>query len=322
MTPVPQHPVRGYLLAAFAAACWATGGLTADWLFTAPSAATRDWLIAPLGLAIDPTALSGARALTAFVLLAGYLALFRRRDLPVAPREIPFLALFGVAGLALVHYTYFKTISITHDPATAILLEYLAPVIVLAVSVAFLGQRFTWALPAGVALSIAGCALVVGAVGGRGLTVPPEGLAWGLLSAVFFAGYSLLGSVGAPRFAPFTLLVWGLGFAALFWMVVLGPVAVLSLFADPRTALAVLFIAVVSTILPFGAFLTALHHIPPTNATVTSTIEPFLAALGAYLILGRQLSLAQMAGGLLVVAAIVVVQRPQAPPPEVPPVGV
>ena len=32
-----------------------------------------------------------------------------------------------------------------------------------------------------------------------------------------------------------------------------------------------LFIAVVSTIIPFGAFLTALHHIAPTNATVTST---------------------------------------------------
>ena len=45
-------------------------------------------------------------------------------------RSLPFLALFGVAGLAMVHFTYFKTISLT-DVATAILLEYLAPILVL-----------------------------------------------------------------------------------------------------------------------------------------------------------------------------------------------
>lgn len=317
-----RRPLRGYLLAAFAAACWAAGGLTANWLFTAPSPATSRWLVPPLGITVDPTTLSGARALSAFLLLLAYLAIFRRSELPVARRDLPFLALFGVAGLAMVHFTYFKTISITHNPATAILLEYLAPIIVLVVSVLFLGQRFTWSLPAGVALSVAGCALVVGAWGGAGLSVPPAGIAWGLLSAVFFAGYSLLGSIAARRFAPYTLLVWGLGFAALFWLVVLGPASVLSLFTDPRTATAVLFVATVSTILPFGAFLTALHHIPPTNATVTCTIEPVLAAIGAYGLFGKALGATQLLGGVLVLAAIVVVQRPGAPEPEVPPVGV
>jgi hypothetical protein len=59
----------------------------------------------------------------------------------------------GIAGLAGVHFTYFKAISLT-NVATAILLEYLAPVIVLLVSVIFLHHRFTWALPIGVGLSV------------------------------------------------------------------------------------------------------------------------------------------------------------------------
>ncbi|MDO8964987.1 MAG: DMT family transporter [Coriobacteriia bacterium] len=316
------RPLRGYLLAALAAACWATGGLTADWLFTSPSAATAAWIIPPLGISVEPPALSGARALAAFVLLAVYLATFRRKDLAVSVRDLPFLAVFGVAGLALVHFTYFKTISITGNPATAILLEYMAPVLVLLVSVLFLGQRFRWSLPIGVALSVAGCALVVGVFGGAGPAIPLEGVLWGLLSAVFFAGYSLIGSVAAKRFTPYTLLVWGLLFAALFWLLVLGPAPVLALFAEPKTALAVLFIAVVSTIVPFGAFLTALHHIPPTNATVTSTIEPVLAAIGAYLLMGKALSFSQILGGALVLVAIVIIQRREAPQPEVPPLGV
>lgn len=302
--------LRGYLLALLAASCWATGGLTAKWLFSVPSAATASWPLPPLGIVIEPTVLSGGRALSAFLLLVVYLA-FRRRDaLRVRPRDLPFLAAFGVIGLAGVHFTYFKTISLT-NVATAILLEYLAPVLVLAVSVAFLGHRFTWALPVGVALSVTGCAFVVGAIGGEGFAVSPAGIAWGLASAVFFAFYSLQGSIAADRFSPFTTLVYGLGFAALFWLLFLGPRAVLSIFADPRSAAAVLFMAIFSTVIPFGAFLTALRHIPPTNATITSTVEPVLAGIGAFLLFGESLSALQLFGGLLVVAAIVVVQLPE-----------
>lgn len=316
----PRSPLRGYILALLAAACWATGGLTADWLFTTPSAETADWVIRPLGIVVQPTVLSGARALSALVLLAAYLAVFRRRDLRIVPRDLPFFAVFGVAGLAMVHFTYFKTISITHNPSTAILLEYLAPVLVLVVSVVFFRHRLTWALPVGVALSVLGCALVVGAIGGTGLSIPPAGLMWGLFSAVFFAAYSLMGSYAARRYPPYTTLVWGLVFASAFWLAVLGIGPVLSLFADPKTAAAVLFIAVVSTIVPFAAFLTALHHIAPTNATVASTVEPVLAALGAFLLFGKALTPVQVLGGVFVIAAIAVVQLPERQPaPILPP---
>jgi drug/metabolite transporter (DMT)-like permease len=315
----PQR-IRGYILAVAAASCWASGGLTAKWLFSMPSAATAGWPLPPLGIQIDPTVLAGARALTSFLILLVYLALRRRDTLVVRRSDLPFLAAFGVLGLAAVHYTYFKTISLT-NVATAILLEYLAPVIVLVVGVLFLRHRFTWALPAGVVLSISGCALVVGAVGGDGLSVTPAGIAWGLASAVFFALYSLQGSVAAVRFSPFTTLVYGLGFATLFWLIAIGP-AILLAFKDPRSIAAVLFMAVVSTIVPFGAFLTALRYIPPTNATVTSTIEPFLAGIGAYLLFGESMTATQLLGGVFVIAAIVVVQlpenpsRPILPPPD------
>ena len=312
--------LTGYGLALLAATCWATGGLTADWLFTAPSAQTAEWIVRPLGIVVEPTALSGARAFSALLLLVGYLGVFRRQDLRIGRKDLPFFAVFGVAGLAMVHYTYFKTISITHNPAAAILLEYLAPVLVLVVSIAFLGHRFTWALPAGVALSVAGCALVVGAIGGSGLSIPAEGVAWGLASAVFFAVYSLMGSVAARRYPPYTTLVWGLAFASVFWFAVLGIEPILGLFTDMKTALAVGFIAVFSTIIPFAAFLTALKVIPPTNATVTSTVEPVLAAIGAFLLFGTELTPVQILGGIMVIAAIAVVQLPERhPAPILPP---
>ncbi len=300
----------GYVLVLIAAACWATGGLTAKWLFSDPSAATARWPVPPLGIHIEPTVLAGGRAWAAFALLFIALLLGRREDLRAAPRDMPFFALFGVVGLAMVHFAYFKTISLT-NVATAILLEYLAPVIVLVVGVAFMRHRFTWSLPVGVALSVLGSVLVVGAVGGSGLAVSPAGIGWGLLSAVFFAAYSLMGAYAATRYSPYTILVWGLGFASLFWLFVLGPRAVLGVFAHPKTAGAVMFMAFVSTIVPFAAFLTALRHIAPTNATVTSTVEPFLAGLGAFALFGESFTLTQAIGGALVVCAIIAVQLPE-----------
>ena len=309
----------GYGLALLAAACWAIGGLTAKWLFSAPSAQTANWPLPPLGIVVTPTALSGGRALSAFVIMGVMLALFRPRDLVIGRRDVPFLAVFGVAGLAMVHFTYFQTISLT-NVATAILLEYLAPIIVLGVGVAFMKHRFTWTLPVGIALSIGGCALVVGTAGGGGIVVSPAGIVWGLSSAVFFATYSLMGTVAAGRYSPYTTLVWGLGFATLFWLVVLGPGTVLGIFADPKTAAAVVFMGVVSTIVPFSAFLVALRHIAPTNATVASTIEPLLAGVGAFLLFGESFSPTQVLGGLLVVSAIAVVQLPERnPAPVLPP---
>jgi drug/metabolite transporter (DMT)-like permease len=310
----PQsEKLLGYSLALLAAACWATGGLTAKWLFTSPSASTATWPLAPLGILIEPTTLSGARALSAFLILATVVAVGRPADLKIAIRDVPFLAAFGVFGLAMVHYTYFKTISLT-NVATAILLEYLAPVLVLLVGVAFMKHRFTWWLPIGVALSVAGSALVVGAVGGEGLVVSPAGIGWGLASAAFFAAYSLMGTVAVARFSPYTALVWGLGFASAFWLVVLKPGVVLGAFADPKSAAAIVFIAVVSTIIPFSAFLIALRYIAPTNATVTSTVEPAIAGVGAFLLFGESLTAIQILGGLLVIAAIAVVQLPERSP--------
>ncbi|PKQ29423.1 MAG: hypothetical protein CVT60_05480, partial [Actinobacteria bacterium HGW-Actinobacteria-10] len=228
MQDLPESRVRqgsgrwkGYTLALVAAVCWATGGLSAKWLFSPLTQATRGWPLPPPGIEADPVVLAGARALVASIVLLVYVAARKRSHLALRARDLPFLAVFGIAGLAAMHVTYFQAISHT-NVATAILLEYLAPVIVLAVSVVFLRERITAALPIGVLMSVSGCALVVGAFSGPDVRISAPGLAWGLAAASFFALYSMMGRYAAPRYSPWTLLVYGLIAAALFWLVYLG----------------------------------------------------------------------------------------------------
>ena len=150
-------------------------------------------------------------------------------------------------------------------------------------------------------LSVAGCALFVGAIGGDGLAVSPEGIAWGLAAAVFFAAYSLMGewasrgslpgrfwSTGSRSRRSSGSSSWGHG---------------RSCAAEDQTVLAaVLAMAVVSTIIPFGAFLAALRYIDPTRALVTSTLEPVIAGVAAFLLFGESFSASQLLGGALVLA--------------------
>ena len=291
-----RRRLQGYLLAAFSAVCWATGGLLAKWLF------------AYAGFPVTSFQLAAARPIVAVALLLIYLVVARPKELRVGPRDLWFLAIFGIAGLAMMHYTYFTAISLT-NVATAILLEYLAPVIVLVFSVAFLGERLTWTLPLGVGLSIAGCALVVGVFSGAGLAVSPAGIAWGLASAFFFALYSVMGRAAAGRFSPWTLLAYGLLFASAFWLLPLRAApAVYALLSRPVGLLVVVVIALVSTLLPFGAFLVALTRLDATRATVTAALEPVIAGVGAAVFFHESFSSAQLVGAGLVVAAIFVVQ--------------
>ncbi|TLM80354.1 MAG: hypothetical protein FDZ70_01060 [Actinobacteria bacterium] len=287
----------GWALAVFAAACWAASGVTARWVFSS---------------GVDPAALAGVRSLIAFAVLLVYLATARRDLLRVSARDLLPLAAYGVLGLAAVHYAYYRTISLA-GVATAILLEYLSPVLVLAYSVVVLRQRPTWALPAGVAASVAGCALVVGATGGPRLS--GEALAWGLASAVLFAAYAVVGGHAGARWHPLTALLYGFAAAAVFWLVAIGPRRVLAPLVEPRTAAAAVFVAVFGAVLAFGAFLGALRRLDATRVMVASTIEPVLAAGAAWALLGEALTMRQVLGGALVLAAVVVVARAGGPAP-------
>lgn len=305
--------IVGYFLAIGAAICWSTGGLISNILMTKPSVQTADWLIRPFGETITPTVLSGARALSATIILAFFLALMNRSafKLEKPRRDVLFLVPFGALALAGMHFTYFKAIEMS-NVTTAILLEYLAPVFTLFYGVFVLKHKASWHMPVGAMLSIFGCAIVVGAFNPGGLLISRGGLIWGLIAAFFFALYSTMGGRGSLRYSPFTLLFYGLLFAAIMWLIVLGPRAILQVFIHPKMALAVIVIACISTIIPFGAYLHALKYISPTHATIAAMVEPVAAALCSWFLFKEPLTWSLAFGGAIILGAIALIQLSEA----------
>jgi drug/metabolite transporter (DMT)-like permease len=308
VTPVHHlaRPTTGYVLVLLAVACFVVNAGVARIVLTSGISATQ---------------LSAIRAVgTAVVLLLVIVASGRARTLRVSRYEVVPLLAYGVIGVALLHMTYF--VAIERLPiGLALLLEYLAPVIV-AVWVRLVRREQVRAtLWPALGLSLAGLALVA-QVGGGGQSLDPWGLAAGLGAAVCFATYFLVGERLVVRRDPVSTTFWGFTVAAVLWSAVVAwwsPLgSSVSATASLPAALGgvtvplvllVAWVVVLGTLVPFGAATAALRHLPSTTVTVVAILEPVGAAALAWWWFAESLSLSQLLGVAMVLAGIVLALR-------------
>jgi len=250
--------------------------------------------------------LAQLRSAGSWLILAFALALARRDLLRVDRAELPSLALLGVVGLAGVHATYFLAID-RLQIGVAVTIQYLAPLLLLLWLRLVHGRRLAPSLWGAVGLSAAGCFLVVRAYDASSLDAVGVAAAFG--AALTFAVYMVGSERAGQLHQPVTTLFWSFGFASLFWALVAPwwrfPFERLDSAGDLLLAAGVV---VVGTLLPFICVVAALRHIPAPRAAVVATLEPVLAAVFAWVILGESLAVVQLVGGAAVLAAVIWVQ--------------
>lgn len=233
------------------------------------------------------------------------LMLVRRTAFPRG-RALFYLALMGALGYVGESLTYFTALSMASAGLIALLL-YLYPAIVTLLAVLFLKERLTFAKVGSLLLALTGIVLTLQLKGG-GST---PGILLGVLAAVIYAVYILVGSrvvVGTGAIASSTIVM------ASTALVYAGIVSVHGA-TFPKTSsgwVAVLAIALVSTVLAFVTFFAGLKRIGPTNASTFSTLEPVVTVVFAALLLGEDLNPIQMLGGALMLVAVILLARSEA----------
>jgi drug/metabolite transporter (DMT)-like permease len=234
-------------------------------------------------------------------LLVG-LALTARRSLRLGrPAALRLLALGGV-GYAIQATLFFN--ALTRIPAgMAALLLYLYPALVTAGAVALGRSRLDRATVAGLALSLAGIALVLGLPGEK---LDAVGVALGLASACWYTCYILVGEYllrGVDPLAASAYVSTGAACSFLAWVAVGG--GPLPVGAAPSAYAAGAAMAVVGTALAIAAFLAGMARVGSAWASIASSFEPvFTVALGVA-VLGDRLGPGKVVGGLAVVAGAV-----------------
>jgi drug/metabolite transporter (DMT)-like permease len=276
------------------------------------------YLLPPDG-GVSAVRLSQLRSIGSWLILLVALGLVRRDLLRVDRRELPGLALLGVIGLAGVHATYF--LAIERLPiGVAVTIQYTAPMLLLVWLRLAHGRRLAPSLWGAVALSAAGCFLVVRAYDAGALDGLGVAAAFG--AALTFVIYMVGSERAGQRLEPMTTLFYGFGFASLLWALVAPwwsfPFDALG---SPRDALLALGVIVVGTLLPFACIVEALRHVPAPRVAVVATLEPVLAAAFAWILHDQALAAVQLAGGVAVVAAVgwVQLRRPDLEAELVPP---
>jgi DME family drug/metabolite transporter len=300
-----RRPLWGYVYIAGAALLW---GISA----TLGRAAFTGRLLSANALApIDPLILSQSRVTFSLAILLPVLVARRgAAALRVADRDVWQLLFLGVLGVAASNYFYYLAIQRTNI-ATAIIVQYTAPVWVLLYTAVHARRRPSWRKSSAVGLAVIGCALVVGVVGSGGFRVDTVGLIAALVAAFAFSFYNIGGHNVLARYDHWKVLVWVLAGAAAFWLVVNPPWKILEAHYGRAQWLFLGVFSFLSVLLPFSCYFAGLQRMEPSRAIIASCLEPVFSVLIAALVLGEMLHPMQTAGMVLVLVAIALIQFPE-----------
>jgi drug/metabolite transporter (DMT)-like permease len=305
------HPLRGYFFIAAAAFLWGVSAALGRAVFTGKLGSS----VAALR-PIDPLILSQTRTtFSLLVLLPLLLGSKGWQRIKLPARDLAYCFLLGTLGVAVSNYFYYVAIQRT-NVATAIIVQYTAPVWVLLYVVARGQQKFSLQKVVAVALAVTGIALVIGIVAtranGQPLRLDSYGLIAALLASFSFAFYNVGGHRILACYDRWRVLVWTLAAAAAFWLVVNPPWKILAAHYAPAQWLFLFVFSMISVLGAFSLYFLGLQHLEPTRAIIASCLEPVFSILLAALLLGEVLRPIQTLGIIFVLAAIVIVQRPPA----------
>lgn len=241
-------------------------------------------------------------AISVLLLAAGFL-LFRPALFRIGRRDLLPLVILGIGGIAAVQGSYYTNVQWV-GVGLAILLQYLAPTLVVLYE-ALVARRVPSRIElAALACATIGVALLVLADGAEVARANPRGVLLGLASAVFFAFYILYAKRLLERLSPWTVLFYGFLVAALFWMVFVPPQAIAAAHYDARTWGLFLLIALGSALVPFALFYSGLARLDASRAGVVALLEPIVAIGSSAWWLKEGLTLGQAAGAALILLGV------------------
>ena len=264
--------------------------------------------------------LAEVRSVSAVVILGTYVLCTRPEIIKVKKSEIPRLALYGVVGFAFVNFGYLYGIQRGVPLGLVLIIEFTAPIWI-ALWIKIVRRGFVanemWLA---VALSFAGLILV--AKVWEGFKFDLIGLIAASICAFCLAAYFLMSEkIGKSR-EPIATMIFGMGFASIFWLVVLPPWTFpFHVFTEKMDLggiaagtmlpgwLLIGTAAIFGTVVPYMLVLSGMKMLTASTSSVIGMLEPVIAGAFAWIWFGQSWDVIQLIGAAIVLVGIYLADR-------------
>ena len=224
------------------------------------------------------------------------------------------IMLFGLIGVAACQLFYFNAVALL-SVGVALLLEYLAPVIIVLWLWAASRRRPRVLTAGGTLLSLAGLVLVLDLTGA--VKVDLVGVLWGMAAAVCLAIYFFITAKENDTLPPIVLASGGLlvGAAAMWLAAATGLLPMAFSTADTTLGpwltpwwVPLAGLVVLATVLAYVSGVMAARALGSKVASFVSLTEVLFAVVWAWLLLGELPGTIQLLGGVLIVGGVILVR--------------
>jgi len=257
---------------------------------------------------IPPLVLPGIRiAIATLCLIPIYC--WRRPKQSFRREDLPRLAIVSLAGITFNQFFFIAGLSRTSVAHMAVFIA-ITPILVLIMAAAIGQERFTFPKIAGMIVAMSGVLALELSRGNEGLATP-LGDFLAFLGTVAFSIYTVLGKTLATRYGsvPMNMLAYSIGTVTLLplsWRE-RATFHISQVSATGWWSLA--YMAVFSSVIAYLVYYYALARMPASRLSAFTYVEPVLAAILGYWILGEPVTWTLAVGGILVLAGVWVAER-------------
>ena len=287
--------ITGYALIALASCFWGGSASLGKTLF-------RE--------GVTTAMLMQVRSVFTAVILVIVLSIFARKHLKIQARDLWGLLLLALPGLVLVNVSYYQALKMM-PVAIAVFIQFTAAVLVFLYGWLTKQEKATTGKLIALVLSVLGTLLMVQLQRDQLQDLPTFGLMCAFMSMISYAFYLVVSHRLSEKHSAFTLVVYGYGLAALFWIIALNPYHTFTFITERNLWVPTLLFSLFSTLIPFTLFMFAMKRVSPTGAAIASTTETVMATLFAFIFLGEVLYPVQIIGAAFILCAIILLMLPQ-----------
>lgn len=247
------------------------------------------------------------------LLLAGLLTILlaymkdgpRIFDIFKHPKDFGKLLIFGLLGIALAQYSYFKAIAIS-GVGVATVLQYVAPTMI--IIYLFLRYFKKPSIPElfCIVLAMVGTVCIVMQEGLDISSFNGEAMFWGLVSAASICVYTLqpielLKKYGTTSIVGFAMFICGILSVAVFQQIESEAIW------DGMTWLGLFTIIILGTVVSFNAYIEGVRRIGAVQGSILSSLEPISAAIFGWALLDNGFTLVGIFGMICIIATVFII---------------